>query len=141
VDVPLEPADKYETYMNTRPPSFEQSAIHMVIDTMLDEAQRIAAKDGFHVHVAHLADAGSLPMIKVGWCSARPCVLAVGWGAQEQPGGAARPAHGPPCCQVARCRVALPPSTSLPAASHLTASAPWHPPRPPAPRWPRRSCG
>jgi hypothetical protein len=66
VDAPLEPADRYETYMNTRPPSFEQSAIHMVIDTMLEEAKRGPAKDGFHVHIAHLADADSLAMIKVG---------------------------------------------------------------------------
>uniref|UniRef100_A0A7S0S525 allantoinase n=1 Tax=Chlamydomonas leiostraca TaxID=1034604 RepID=A0A7S0S525_9CHLO len=52
----------YETYMNTRPPKFEQDAIRLLVE-LLDNDTTPAAP-GFSVHIAHLADAGCLPIIK-----------------------------------------------------------------------------
>lgn len=53
----------YETYMNTRPPKFEQDAVRMLIDVL--DADTNPSQPGFSVHIAHLADAGCLDMIKV----------------------------------------------------------------------------
>lgn len=53
----------YATYMASRPPKFERDAISTLIQ-LLDEDTSPAAP-GFRVHVAHLADAGALDMIKV----------------------------------------------------------------------------
>eukprot|EP00798_Chlamydomonas_sp_ICE-L_P018520 gene18520-25024_t len=58
----LDPTE-YETYMKSRPPSFEQNAIKTLI-RVLDEDETPISSPGFRVHIAHLADAGSLPLIQ-----------------------------------------------------------------------------
>jgi allantoinase len=52
----------YVSYLNTRPPSFEREAIKLLIKLL--EEDMTSATPGFMVHIAHLADAGSLPLIK-----------------------------------------------------------------------------
>ncbi|KAG2443328.1 hypothetical protein HYH02_009394 [Chlamydomonas schloesseri] len=52
----------YATYMATRPPKFEQDAIRLLIEKL--DADTTPAAPGFRVHIAHLADSGSLAMIK-----------------------------------------------------------------------------
>ncbi len=53
----------YATYMHTRPPKFEQDAIKLLVELLDNDTT--AAAPGFSVHIAHLADAGALPIIKV----------------------------------------------------------------------------
>jgi hypothetical protein len=53
----------YSTYVATRPPAMEQSAIRALVEVL--DADSSPAKPGFRVHIAHLADAGSLPLIQV----------------------------------------------------------------------------
>ena len=52
----------YESYAKTRPPSFEREAIKVLIKLLEEDVA--PAAPGFVVHIAHLADAGSLPLIK-----------------------------------------------------------------------------
>ena len=76
---------QYSTYLSTRPPSFEQDAIRTLI-RLLDEdaaANKEEAAPGFRLHIAHLSDAGCLPLIKVSTGSGRP------WG-NEGEGAAGR---------------------------------------------------
>lgn len=56
------PPTQYVKYMSSRPPKYERDAIELLI-RLLDEDQTAAAP-GFRLHIAHLADAGSLGMIK-----------------------------------------------------------------------------
>ncbi len=53
----------YATYMSSRPPTFERDAIATLIQLL--DADASPAAPGFRVHIAHLADAGALDMIKV----------------------------------------------------------------------------
>jgi len=46
---------RYADYLASRPPSFEREAIAMMIE--------LAAEYRCHVHIVHLADAGSIPML------------------------------------------------------------------------------
>ncbi|MEM1226526.1 MAG: allantoinase AllB [Planctomycetota bacterium] len=46
----------YDDYLRTRPERFERDAIGMLLD--------LAAETGCHIHIVHLSDAGSLPMIR-----------------------------------------------------------------------------
>jgi allantoinase len=50
------PARSYESYLASRPPSAEASAIRLVV--------RLALETGASVHVLHLSDADSLPLIE-----------------------------------------------------------------------------
>jgi len=50
------PARSYESYLASRPPSAEASAIRLVL--------RLAVETGARVHVLHLSDADSLPLIE-----------------------------------------------------------------------------
>ncbi|PNH11170.1 Allantoinase [Tetrabaena socialis] len=52
----------YATYMASRPPAFEQDAIRLLVQLL--DADTNPAAPGFSVHIAHLADAGSLDIIK-----------------------------------------------------------------------------
>ncbi len=53
---------EYRTWGDSRPPSFERAAVNLLIK-LLDEDGTPSAP-GFVVHIAHLADAGCLPLIK-----------------------------------------------------------------------------
>ncbi|MCH92302.1 allantoinase 1-like, partial [Trifolium medium] len=54
----------YKTYLNTRPPSWEEAAIKELVDVAKDT--RIGGSlEGAHVHIVHLSDASaSLDLIK-----------------------------------------------------------------------------
>lgn len=54
---------RYATYLATRPASFEQRAIHVLLDVMVE--QPTAATKGFLLHIAHLGDGSSLEGLKV----------------------------------------------------------------------------
>jgi hypothetical protein len=56
----------YATYLASRPPSFERAAIQILVELL--EQDTTPAKAGFTVHIAHLADAGSLQTILVSCC-------------------------------------------------------------------------
>jgi len=52
----MENPRRYADYLQSRPPGFEREAIEMLIG--------LAKETGCHVHIVHLADAGSVPMLK-----------------------------------------------------------------------------
>ncbi len=55
-DVPaMSDPRRYADYLSSRPPTFESTAIEMMI--------RLARETKCHVHIVHLSDAGCLPMI------------------------------------------------------------------------------
>ncbi|GLI65799.1 hypothetical protein VaNZ11_009420 [Volvox africanus] len=60
-DPSADPA-RYTTYMATRPPKFEQDAIRLLVQLL--DADTSPAAPGFSVHIAHLADADSLEIIR-----------------------------------------------------------------------------
>ena len=53
----------YATYLACRPRSFESEAIKTLIKVLDEDTGRAA--HGFSVHIAHLSDADSLPLILV----------------------------------------------------------------------------
>lgn len=52
----------YGTWMDSRPPKFEQDAVRLLVQ-LLDNDTTPAAP-GFRLHIAHLADAGCLPILQ-----------------------------------------------------------------------------
>lgn len=54
----------YETYLKSRPVSFEREAIKLLI-SILEEQIHIPYKKGFVVHVAHVSDHESLNLLHV----------------------------------------------------------------------------
>uniref|UniRef100_A0A7S3QQ76 allantoinase n=1 Tax=Dunaliella tertiolecta TaxID=3047 RepID=A0A7S3QQ76_DUNTE len=59
---PQGPPNEYPTFLASRPPLFEREAVRLLIE-LLDK-DITPASPGFSVHIAHLSDAGCLPMIK-----------------------------------------------------------------------------
>jgi len=57
------PPNEYQTFLATRPPLFERDAVKLLIE-LLDK-DSTPASPGFSVHIAHLSDAGCLPLIQV----------------------------------------------------------------------------
>ncbi|GFR49104.1 hypothetical protein Agub_g10899 [Astrephomene gubernaculifera] len=52
----------YDTYLATRPPSFERSAVQLLVRLLDSDAT--PAAPGFRLHIAHLGDAGALEDIQ-----------------------------------------------------------------------------
>lgn len=64
LDVPADSDPrKFATWLTMRPRSFEQTAIRHLVE-LLQNADSRASKPGFHLHIAHLSDSTSLPMIR-----------------------------------------------------------------------------
>eukprot|EP00967_Tisochrysis_lutea_P068220 scaffold89263_cov18-Tisochrysis_lutea.AAC.2 len=74
------PPNEYPTFLASRPPLFEREAVRLLIE-LLDK-DITPASPGFSVHIAHLSDAGCLPMIKeicisslqLEHCSSKSCI-------------------------------------------------------------------
>ena len=54
---------KFETWLRMRPRSFEQEAVKHLIE-LLQNADSSKSRPGFHLHIAHLSDSDSIPMIR-----------------------------------------------------------------------------
>ena len=54
---------KFATWLAMRPRSFEQTAIKHLVE-LLQNADSSLSQPGFHLHIAHLSDSSSLPMIR-----------------------------------------------------------------------------
>ncbi len=83
----------YQDYLRSRPPEFERKAIAMLI--------QLAEQTGCHVHVVHLADAGSIPMLREARASGLPisvetCPHYLYFAAEEIPDGATQFKCAPP---------------------------------------------
>ncbi|KAK9849798.1 hypothetical protein WJX84_011647 [Apatococcus fuscideae] len=64
VDLPANAdARNFATWLAMRPRSFEQKAIKHLVE-LLQKADSNACQPGFHLHIAHLSDSTSLPMIR-----------------------------------------------------------------------------
>lgn len=84
---------RYLDYLNTRPTSFEREAIELLID--------LCKQTGCPVHIVHLADAGSVPMLRSARASGLPitvetCPHYLVFAADEIPDGATMYKCAPP---------------------------------------------
>lgn len=57
------PPNDYQTFLATRPPLFERDAVKLLIELLDKDGS--PTSPGFSVHIAHLSDAGCLPLIQV----------------------------------------------------------------------------
>ncbi len=83
----------YKDYLRSRPPEFERQAIEMLI--------RLAKQTGCKVHIVHLADAGSIPMLREARAGGLPitvetCPHYLCFAAEEIPEGATQFKCAPP---------------------------------------------
>ncbi|GLC40179.1 hypothetical protein PLESTB_000259700 [Pleodorina starrii] len=90
---------RYTTYMATRPPKFEQDAIRLLVQLM--DADSSPAAPGFSVHVAHLADAGALDIIREAQSRGHPltvetCAHYLTFASEDIPDGATQFKCAPP---------------------------------------------
>ncbi|KAG2492833.1 hypothetical protein HYH03_008988 [Edaphochlamys debaryana] len=90
---------EYATYMASRPPKFEQDAIRLLVKLL--EADSSVAAPGFLVHVAHLADAEALEIIREARGRGLPiqvetCAHYLTFSAEEVPQGATQYKCAPP---------------------------------------------
>ena len=65
---------KYQTYLATRPKSFEANAVALLID-VLRKSKDQPMKPGFALHIVHLANADLLPDIKQAQDEGQPLQL------------------------------------------------------------------
>ncbi|KXZ50155.1 hypothetical protein GPECTOR_17g791 [Gonium pectorale] len=88
----------YATYMATRPPKFEQDAIRLLVELL--DADATPAAPGFSVHIAHLADAGALDMIKAAQArhpiTVETCAHYLTFAAEDVPNGQTQYKCAPP---------------------------------------------
>ncbi len=83
----------YQAYMRSRPPEFERQAIEMLIE-LVDQT-------GCQVHIVHLADAGSVPMLRAARRQGLPitvetCPHYLVFAAEQIPDGATQYKCAPP---------------------------------------------
>jgi len=90
---PMTDPRRYADYLKTRPTTFEREAIELLID--------LCKRTGCPVHIVHLADAGSVPMLRAARASGLPitvetCPHYLVFAADEIPDGATMFKCAPP---------------------------------------------
>jgi len=64
---------KYETYLHSRPRSFEKTAVRMLMEVMQQGVGKPAAP-GFGLHIVHLTDSDLLPELAVAKSAGADCM-------------------------------------------------------------------
>lgn len=90
---PSGPPTSYATYMATRPREWERAALEVLV--------RVARDTGAHIHVVHLSDADSLPLLAEARAEGLPitvetCTHYLAFAAEEVPDGATAYKCAPP---------------------------------------------
>ena len=64
---------KYETYLHSRPRSFEKTAVRMLMEVMQQGVGKPSAP-GFGLHIVHLTDSDLLPELAVAKSAGADCM-------------------------------------------------------------------